>query len=207
MFASSALVLVVPATSKIRTVADLVAEAKAHPGQINYASSGSGTGGHLTGELFGQRTGTRISHIPYKGTNPALTDLAGGQVQMMFSVLPPALALVKGGRLRAIAVTSAKRLPSLPDVPTVAESGLRGLGDFESTLTYGILAPRGTPEAFVKELSAQMLKVAGEKEFQSRLDVEGAVPLLGGAAEYAALIAKESAKWAEIVKVSGATVE
>ena len=202
-----ALVLVVGPNEAANSVKELIAAARAKPGAYNFASSGSGTGGHLTGELFGQRTGTRISHSPYKGTNPALTDLAGGQVQMMFSVIPPALALVKGGRLRAVAVTGAKRLPSLPDVPTVAESGLRGLADFESTLTYGILAPRGTPEAFVKELSAQMLKVAGEKEFQSRLDVEGAVPLLGGAAEYAALIAKESAKWAEIVKVSGATVE
>ncbi|WPH19782.1 Bug family tripartite tricarboxylate transporter substrate binding protein [Variovorax paradoxus] len=207
MFASSALVLVVPAASKIRTVADLVAEAKARPGLLDYASSGSGTGGHLTGELFAERTGTRINHIPYKGTNPGLTDLAGGQVQMMFSVVPPALALVKGGRLRAIAVTGAKRLPSLPDVPTVAESGLRELAGFESTLTYGVLAPRGTPDAFVKEFSAQMLQVAGSAEFQARLGVEGAVPLLGGPAEYAALIAKESALWAGIVKASGATVE
>ncbi|CAN7605387.1 tripartite tricarboxylate transporter substrate binding protein [Variovorax paradoxus] len=207
MFASSALVLVVPAASKVRTVADLVAEAKARPGLLDYASSGSGTGGHLTGELFAERTGTRINHIPYKGTNPGLTDLAGGQVQMMFSVVPPALALVKGGRLRAVAVTGAKRLPSLPEVPTVAESGLRELAGFESTLTYGILAPRGTPDAFVKELSAQMLQVAGSAEFQSRLGVEGAVPLLGGPAEYAALIAKESALWAGIVKASGATVE
>lgn len=207
MFASSALVLVVPAASKIRTVADLVAEAKARPGLLDYASSGSGTGGHLTGELFAERTGTRINHIPYKGTNPGLTDLAGGQVQMMFSVVPPALALVKGGRLRAIAVTGARRLPSLPEVPTVAESGLSELAGFESTLTYGVLAPRGTPDAFVKELSAQMLQVAGSAEFQSRLGVEGAVPLLGGPAEYAALIAKESALWAGIVKASGATVE
>ncbi|MDP9914099.1 tripartite-type tricarboxylate transporter receptor subunit TctC [Variovorax boronicumulans] len=207
MFASSALVLVVPAASKVRSVADLVKEAKVRPGLLDYASSGSGTGGHLTGELFAQRTGTKINHIPYKGTNPALTDLSGGQVQMMFSVIPPALALVKGGRLRAIAVTGAKRLPSLPDVPTVAESGLRELAGFESTLTYGILAPRGTPEAFVKTLSAQMLQVAGGAEFQSRLDVEGAVPLLGGPADYAALIAKESALWAGIVKASGASVD
>jgi tripartite-type tricarboxylate transporter receptor subunit TctC len=207
MFASSALVLVVPAGSKIRTVADLVAEARSRPGAVDYASSGSGTGGHLSGEFFAQRTGTKLTHIPYKGTNPALTDLAGGQVQMMFSVIPPALALVRSGRLRAIAVTSAKRLPSLPDVPTVMESGLGALADFESTLTYGILAPRGTPAAFVDELAAQMLKVAGDKEFQSRLDIEGAVPLLGGPADYAALIARESGKWAAIVKSSGAVAE
>ena len=207
MFASSALVLVVPAASRIRSVAELVAEARANPGKLDYASSGSGTGGHLTGELFEQRIGARLNHIPYKGTSPALTDVAGGQVQMMFSVVPPALALIKAGRLRALAVTSAKRLPLLPEVPTMAESGASGLAGFESTLTYGILAPRATPDAFVNALAAQMLQVAGGAEFQSRLDVEGAVPLLGGPAEYAALIARESAKWAEIVRVSGATVE
>ena len=207
MFASSALVLVVPAASPAKSVADLVALARKKSDALDYASSGAGTGGHLTGEMFAQRAGVKLSHIPYKGTNPALTDVAGGQVQMMFSVIPPALALVKSGKLRAIAVTGAKRLPSLPDVPTVAESGVPALAGFESTLTYGILAPRGTPDAFVKELSAQMLKVAATEEFQSRLGVEGAVPLLGGPAEYAALIAKESAQWAQIIKVSGATAE
>ncbi|MBO9649729.1 MAG: tripartite tricarboxylate transporter substrate binding protein [Variovorax sp.] len=207
MFASSALLLVVPANSPIKTVADLVAAARAKPGKINFASSGSGTGGHLTGEMFGQKSGVKLSHIPYKGTAPALTDLVGEQVQLMFSVIPPALALVKSGRLRAVAVTGSKRWPSLPDVPTVAESGVQGLGGFESTLTYGILAPRGTPDAVVKELSGQMLKIAATEEFQSRLGVEGAVPLLGGSADYAALIRKESAQWAEIIKVSGATVE
>jgi tripartite-type tricarboxylate transporter receptor subunit TctC len=207
MFASSALVLVVPASSPVKTVADLVALARSQPGGLNYASSGSGTGGHLTGELFGQKSGAKVSHIPYKGTAPGLTDLVGGQVQMMFSVIPPALALVQSGRLRAVAVTGSRRLPSLPDVPTVAESGVAGLAGFESTLTYGILAPRNTPPVVVNELAGQMLKVAATADFQSRLGVEGAVPLLGGPAEYAALIRKESAQWADIVKVSGATAE
>lgn len=207
MFASSALVLVVPASSPVKTVADLLALARSQPGILNYASSGSGTGGHLTGEMFEQKSGVKIGHIPYKGTAPGLTDLAGGQVQMMFSVIPPALALVKSGRLRAVAVTGSQRLPSLPEVPTIAESGVPGLAGFESTLTYGILAPRSTPEAAIRELSGQMLKIAASADFQSRLGVEGAVPLLGGPADYAALIRKESAKWAEIVKSSGATVE
>lgn len=206
MFASSALVLVVPASSKVKTLADLLALAKAQPGAVNYASSGSGTGGHLTGEWFEQRAGLKLSHVPYKGTAPALTDVSGGQVEMMFSVIPPALALVTSGRLRAIAVTSAKRNPSMPEVPTFAESGIAALAGFESTLTYGLLAPRGTPDAAINELAAHILKVAGSAEFQSRLGVEGAVPLLGGPAEYAALIKKESAQWAEIVRVSGATV-
>ncbi len=207
MFASSALVLVVPASSKVKSVADLLALAKSEPGRVNYASSGGGTGGHLCGELFEHKTGVKLSHIPYKGTGPALTDLVGSQVQMMFSVIPPALALVASGRLRAIAVTSAKRNPAMPDVPTIAESGISALADFESTLTYGLLAPRGTPEAVVKELAAQILKIAATAEFQSRLGVEGAVPLLGGPTEYAARIKKESAQWAEIVRISGATLD
>lgn len=207
MFASSALMLVVPASSDIRTLGDFVKAARAKPGTFNYASSGSGTGGHLTGESFAQKTGIEIRHIPYKGTNPALTDVAGGQVQLMFSVIPPALALVKGGKLRAIAVTGSQRLPTLPEVSTLAESGVPGLAGFESTLTYGILAPRGTPAGFVSELAKQILQVAATADFQSKLGVEGAVPLLGGPADYAALIARENAKWADIVKVSGATVE
>ena len=207
MFASSALVLVVPAASKVKSVADLLALAKSEPGRDNYASSGGGTGGHLCGELFEHKTGVKLSHIPYKGTAPALTDLVGSQVQMMFSVIPPALALVASGRLRAIAVTSAKRNPSMPEVPTIAESGLSALADFESTLTYGLLAPRGTPDAVIKELAAQILKIAASAEFQSRLGVEGAVPLLGGPTAYAALIKKESAQWADIVRISGATLD
>jgi len=207
MFASSALVLVVPASSTVKSVADLLALAKSQPGRVNYASSGGGTGGHLCGELFEHKTGVKLSHIPYKGTAPALTDLVGSQVQMMFSVIPPALALVASGRLRAIAVTSAKRNPAMPDVPTIAESGIRSLADFESTLTYGLLAPRGTPDAVVREMATQILKIAATAEFQSKLNVEGAVPLLGGPVEYAALIKKESAQWADIVRISGATLD
>lgn len=207
MFASSALVLVVPAASSVKTVADLIALAKAQPGALTYASSGSGTGAHLTGEMFEQKIGVKLNHIPYKGTAPAMTDVAGGQVAMMFGVIPPALTLVKSGRLRALAVTGSKRNPSMPDVPTLAESGVAALAGFESTLTYGLLAPRNTPEALVRELAAQILAVAATPEFQSRLGVEGAVPLLGGPADYAALISRESAKWADIVKVSGATAE
>ncbi len=204
MFASSPLVLVVPADSPARDVAGLLALARATPGGLNYASSGSGTGGHLTGELFRRLGGIKLTHVPYKGTSPALTDLVGGQVQLMFSVIPPALALVKAGHLRALAVTSSTRLPNLHDVRTVAESGVGALAGFESSLTYGILAARRMPEALVKELGRQVLAVAKVQSFQSALELEGAVPLLGDGAEYAALIRRESAKWAEIVKVSGA---
>lgn len=202
MFASSPLVLVVNPALPAKTVSELIALARARSGQINYASSGSGTGAHLTGELFGLKSNTKIVHIPYKGTAPALTDVIGGQVQMMFSVVPAVLQHIASGRLRALAVTSEKRLPGLPQVPTVAESGLPG---FESSLTYGLLAPAGTPEAMVNELSAQILKAAATPAFLERLANEGAVALAGGPAQFAARIKAENIKWAEIVKISGAT--
>lgn len=204
MFASTPLVLVVPSNSPYKSFQDLVAAAKAQPGQLNFGSSGNGTGGHLTGELFEQLIGTKLSHIPYKGSNPALTDLAGGQVQFMFSVMPPAIAMIQSGRLRPLAVTSSKRHPLLPQVPTVAESGLSGL---ESALTYGVLAPLGTPESVVRGLAGQILAAAATKEFQARLEFEGALPFTGGPQEYATQIARESAKWEHIVRVSGATVD
>ena len=207
MFASSALVLVVPASSTAKTIEELLALAAAKPGGFNYGSSGNGTGSHLSGELLAFKTGVKLTHVPYKGTAPALTDLVGGQVQFMFSVIPPALALIKSGRLRAIAVTGSQRLASMPEVPTMGESSLPGLALFESSLTYGLLAPRGTPEAIVKELSAQVLKAATSAEFQTRLNAEGAVLRLGNASEYAAQIRKESAQWAALIKLAAVTAE
>ncbi|MDB5778206.1 MAG: hypothetical protein JWP93_571 [Polaromonas sp.] len=206
MFASSALLLAVPESSAIKSMADLVEAIRRAGGGFNYASSGAGTGGHLTAEMLAHVLGTKMTHIPYKGTGPALNELVGGQVQMMFSVIPPAQALVASGRLRALAVTSAKRLATLPNVPTVAESGVAALAGFESTLTYGLLAPRATPDPVIAALGKQILQVAGTAAFQSKLAVEGAEPLLGDAAQYAALIQKESTKWAAVVKASGARV-
>ncbi|QPR36675.1 tripartite tricarboxylate transporter substrate binding protein [Delftia acidovorans] len=205
MFASSALLLVVPASSPARSVADLAEQMRKRSGEMNYASSGSGTGGHLTGEMFAHALGAKAIHVPYKGTAPSLTDLVGGNVDFSFGVIPAAMALVKAGKLRALAVTGAKRQPQLPDVPTVAESGVRALADFESSLTYGILAPRGTPAETVRALGRDILKVASADSFQSRLGIEGAVPLLGDGAQYAARIQVESAKWAAVIKASGAT--
>jgi len=206
MFASSALLLVVPEASPIRNVAELVDALRHAQGGMNYASSGAGTGGHLTGEMFAHMLGVKATHVPYKGTAPSLTDLAGGQVNFSFSVIPAALALVKAGKLRALAVTSAKRLAQLPDVPTVAESRVAALANFESSLTYGILAPKGTSVADVQKLGAEILKVAASPAFQSKLGVEGAEPMLGDAAAYAKKIQQESSKWAAVVKASGATV-
>nr|WP_240939604.1 tripartite tricarboxylate transporter substrate binding protein [Diaphorobacter sp. HDW4A] len=207
MFASSALLLVVPAASPIKDVKQLAQALRAGKSALmNYASSGSGTGGHLTGEHFTHVLNAKATHVPYKGTAPSLTDLAGGVVDFSFGVIPSAMALVKSGKLRALAITSAKRNTLLPDVPTVAESGVPELKDFESTLTYGILAPKGTPADTVTTLGAQVLKVGALPAFQSRLDVEGAVPLLGDAAAYAQRIQKESAKWAAVIKASNVQV-
>lgn len=206
MFASSALLLVVPAASPVRSVADLAEQLRRRSGEMNFASSGSGTGGHLTGEMFAHALGAKAIHVPYKGTAPSLTDLAGGNVDFSFGVIPAAMALVKAGKLRALAVTGAKRQPLLPEVPTVAESGVRALADFESSLTYGILAPKGTSQEAVAALGRDILKVAASEAFQSKLGVEGAVPLLGDSAQYAARIRVESSKWAAVIKASGATV-
>jgi tripartite-type tricarboxylate transporter receptor subunit TctC len=207
MFAQSAFVLVVPGSTNIQNIVGLLSDAKATPGSWNFASAGSGTGGHLTGELFQQITSITMRHIPYKGTALALADVAGGQVQMCFSVIPPAIALIKAGKLRAIAVTSSSRLASLPNVPTLAESGIVSLKGFESAVTYGLLAPSATPKTSVRELETQVLKVASGAEFQQRLVSEGAVAKLGGSDEYARLIKLESVKWAQVVTISGATAE
>jgi len=204
MFASSALLLVVPASSPIQNVAQL-AEALQKGADMSYASSGSGTGNHLTGEMFLHALGARAVHAPYKGTAPALADVAGGQVHFSFSVIPAAMSLVKAGKLRALAVTSAKRMKLLPDVPTIAESGVPALANFESTLTYGILAPKGVPQEVVSQLGREILKAASTPEFQSKLGIEGAEPLLGEAAEYARRIELESKKWGDVIRASGAT--
>lgn len=200
LLASAPLVLVAYPGSGLRSVGDVVAMAKAIPGELDYASSGNGTGSHLSGELLQALAGIKLAHVPYKGTSPAITDVVGGQVPMMFSVIPTALPQIRAGRLRAIAVTGAQRMPQLPEVPTVAESGLP---EFESTLAYGILAPRGTPEAVIEEIRAQVARVAATREWRERLEFEGAVPLEGTPAEFAALIRAHGEKWGKLIRASG----
>ncbi len=200
LLASAPLVLVVHPGTTIRSVGDVVALAKAKPGELNYASSGNGTGSHLSGELLQALAGIKLTHVPYKGTSPAITDLIGGQVPMMFSVIPTALPQIRAGKLRAVAVTGAQRMPQLPDVPTVAESGVPG---FESTLAYGILAPRGTPEAVIEEIRAQIARIAATREWRERLEFEGAVPLSGSPAEFAALIRAQGEKWEKLIRAAG----
>jgi tripartite-type tricarboxylate transporter receptor subunit TctC len=200
LLASAPLVLVVNPGTPIRSVGDIVALAKARPGELNYASSGNGTGSHLSGELLQYLAGVRLTHVPYKGTSPAITDLIGGQVSMMFSVLSTALPQIRAGRLRAVAVTGMQRMPQLPNVPTVAESGLT---EFESTLAYGILAPKGTPEPVLQEIRQQITRATATREFRERIDFEGAVPLQGTPAEFAALIRTQTEQWGKLIKASG----
>lgn len=198
--ASAPLVLVVPSVSPIRTLADLLARAKAAPGKLAFASSGNGTGGHLAGELLEEVAGIKLLHVPYKGTAPALTDVLGGQVDLMFSVIPSALPHIDAGKLRAIGITGARRSPRLPDVPTVAEGGLKG---YESSLAYGLVAPRGTPEAVLKTLSDAVAKATDTPALRDAFKAEGAEPLPGSAADFQALMQTESDKWGRVIRQAG----
>src|SRR5512144_2335881 len=166
-------VLVVNPALPVNSVQELVAYAKANPGKLNFASSGNGTSIHLSGELFKVMAGVQMTHVPYKGSAPALQDLIGGQVQLMFDNLPPSLPQIKAGKLRALAVTTATRSPALPDLPTIAESGLPG---FEASSWFGIVAPAGTPPAIVAKLNAEVAKWLASPEAQEKLLALGANP-------------------------------
>jgi tripartite-type tricarboxylate transporter receptor subunit TctC len=197
-------VLVVHPSVPVNSVAELIAYAKANPGKLNFASSGSGTSIHLSGELFKVMSGVQMTHVPYKGSAPAVQDLLGGQVQLMFDNLPSALPHIKAGKLRALAVTSAQRAPVLPDVPTIAESGLPG---FEASSWFGVLAPAGTSPAIVAKLNAEIAKWLASPEAKEKLQVQGANVAGGPPEEFAKHIAAETAKWAKVVKASGAKVD
>ena len=197
-------VLVVNPALPVNSVADLIKLAKDKPGQINFASSGSGTSIHLSGELFKTMAGVDITHIPYKGSSPALVDLIGGQVQIMFDNLPSALPQIKAGKLRAIAVTSLKRAPVLPDVPTISESGLPG---FEASSWFGVLAPAGTPAPIVARINAEVNKWLQSAEAREKLLSQGAEAAGGTPEQFAHHIRAESEKWAKVVKASGAKVD
>jgi len=197
-------VLVVNPDLPIKTVPELIAYAKANPGKLNFASSGSGTSIHLSGELFKVMAGVQITHVPYKGSAPALTDLIGGQVQLMFDNLPSSLPQIKGGKLRAVAVTSTTRAAALPEVPTVAESGLPG---FEASSWFGILAPAGTPKDIIAKIDADVQKWLATPEAKEKLLSQGANAAGGSPEDFARHIQAETAKWAKVVKDSGAKVD
>jgi len=197
-------VLVVNPALPVNSVSDLIKLAKDKPGQINFASSGSGTSIHLSGELFKTMAGIDMTHVPYKGSSPALTDLIGGQVQIMFDNLPSALPQIKGGRLRAIAVTSLKRAPVLPDIPTINESGLPG---FEASSWFGVLAPAGTPAPIVARINTEVNKWLQSADAREKLLGQGAEAAGGSPEQFANHIRAESEKWAKVVKASGAKVD
>ncbi len=193
------------ATNRINSVADFIRYAKAHPGKLNMASSGNGTSIHLAGELFKSMTGTYMTHIPYRGSGPALMDLAGGSMQVMFDNLPSAMQLIKAGKLKALAVTSSQRSAALPDTPTVEEAGkLKG---FEASSWFGLLAPAGTPPDVVNRIQQEVAKSLATPALTERLAALGAIPSGNTPAQFATLIDAEHKKWAEVVKASGAKVD
>ena len=186
-----------------RTVAEFIAHCKANPGKINMASSGSGTSVHLSGELFKSMTGCNMLHVPYKGAGPALADLIAGQVDVIFDNLPSSAGHIKGGKIRALAVTSAEREPSLPDVPTVAET----LPGYEATAWFGIGMPKGTPSEIIDKVNAEVNRALADPNMRERLAELGGKPLAGTPEDFGEVIAAETAKWAKVVISSGAKVE
>jgi tripartite-type tricarboxylate transporter receptor subunit TctC len=191
----------------INSVADLVRVAKENPGKLNFASSGNGTSIHLSGELFKSMTGTFMVHLPYRGSGPALIDLMAGSVDLMFDNLPSAMPHIKAGKLKALAVTSAVRSSALPDVPTVEEAGGPMLKGYEASSWFGLLAPAGTPKDVVDRLQVESAKALATPAMRERLQSQGAVPSGITSAEFARYIADETAKWAKVVKASGAKVD
>jgi tripartite-type tricarboxylate transporter receptor subunit TctC len=189
----------------IQGVPDLIRVARASPGKLNMASSGNGTSIHLAGELFKSMTGTYMVHFPYRGSGPALLDLLGGNMDLMFDNLPSAMPHIKAGKLKALAVTSAERSAALPDLPTVAEAGpLKG---FEASSWFGLLAPAGTPADVVNRVQQETAKALATPAMKERLLAQGAIPSGMSPADFAALIAAETKKWAAVVKASGAKVD
>jgi tripartite-type tricarboxylate transporter receptor subunit TctC len=186
-----------------KTVAEFIAYAKANPGKINMASSGNGTSVHLSGEMFMVMSDTKMQHVPYRGAAPAITDLLGGQVQVIFDNMPSIIEHVRSGSLRALAVTTAVRSPQLPDVPTVAET----VPGYEASALFGMGAPSKTPPEIIEKLNKEINAVLAEPELRKRLIELGGEPLIGTPAAFGALIAAETEKWEKVVKFSGAHVD
>jgi tripartite-type tricarboxylate transporter receptor subunit TctC len=195
-------VLVVTPTLPVKTVADLVAHAKANPGKLSYGSAGTGTDTHLAGELFASMTGTTMTHIAYKGGAPAMLDLIAGRTQLSFSSVATAISYIQAGKLRAVALTGTRRFEGLPGVPTIAESGVPG---YEINNWYGLFVPAGTPQEIVNRLNAVTVKAVQNPDLRARLTAAGLEPVWSTPAEFAAYVKSETAKWGKIVKESGAT--
>jgi tripartite-type tricarboxylate transporter receptor subunit TctC len=197
-------VLVVHPSVPARSVKELIALARARPKQVNFAGSGSGSTPHLAGELFRTMTNTQMMHIPYRGTGPAITGLLSGEVETMFMPAIAAVPLITGARVRALAVTSRERLPALKELPTVAESGLKG---YESSQWYGVLAPAGTPAEIVALLNSHIAKIMQSADMKQRMTDAGSLAVGSTREAFAKHLADELAKWARVIKASGATAD
>ncbi len=196
-------VMVVNVDVPAKTVAEFIDWAKQRPGKVNMASSGHGTMVHISGELFKTMTGVQMLHVPYRGSAPALTDLIGGQVHVDFDNLPASMQHIKSGKIRALAVTTAERLPMLPDVPTVAET----VPGYEASSFYGIAVPKGTPREIVERLNKEVNAALADPRMQARFLEVGGIPYASTPAEYAKILADETAKWAKVIKDANITLE
>ena len=202
--ASTPMVLVVHPSIPVKTAKELVAFTLARPGQLNYVSAGTGTGNHMSGELFRYLTKIDIVHVAYKGAGPALADLVGGQVHLMFSTLPAAAPFVKAGRLKALAVSSAQRAPSMPEIPTMAESGVPG---YEVVYWYGFFAPAATPKDVLARIHADTAEVLRLPDVVANFAKQGLDPIKQTQAQFAAFVKADIEKWAVVVKASGAEID
>ena len=198
------LILVVNPNTPAKSVQELVAQAKSKPGSVSFASAGNGSVQHLSGELLKTITKADMTHVPYKGAAPALVDVLGGQVTMFFSGMPPAMPHVKSGKLKPIAVTTPKRSPAAPDVPTMAEAGIQG---FDISNWFGVFAPAGTPEDVLNKLNAEIVKALALPDVKERLASQGAETVGNTRAQFAAFVAAETAKYAKLIKESGAKAD
>lgn len=204
LLATTSQVLAVHPSVPVKTVKEFIAYAKKRPGELHYSSAGNGSQPHLTAELFKSRTGINIVHVPYKGAPPAMTDLLAGHVALTFATSPSAVPHVRSGKLRALAVSTAKRINALPDVPTIDEAGVPG---FEASGANGLVGPAGMPVAIVEKLNAAVVRIVKEPAMSKYLSEQGADPFTTTPAEYAAYIKSEVAKWAKAVKDSGARID
>jgi tripartite-type tricarboxylate transporter receptor subunit TctC len=186
-----------------KTVAEFISYAKANPGKVNMASSGVGTSVHLSGALFMMMTGVQLVHVPYRGAAPALTDMLGGQVQVMFDNLPSSIGHIQGGRLRALAVTTATRAKALPDVPTVAET----VPGYEASAFFGMAVPKGTPREIIDKLNRTINQALADPAMQAKLAELGGTNISGTPEDFGKIVVEETDKWAKVVKATGATAE
>jgi tripartite-type tricarboxylate transporter receptor subunit TctC len=191
----------------INNVADFIRVAKANPGKLNMASSGNGTSIHLAGELFKTMSGTYMTHFPYSGSGPALLALVGGDMDVMFDNLPSSMALIKSGKLKALAVTSSERSAALPDIPTIEQAGGPAMKGFDASSWFGLLAPAGTPPDIVNRIQQEASKALGTPAMKEKLLAQGAIPSGNTPAQFTAFINAEHKKWAQVVKASGAKVD